>query len=106
MCVRMPPPSFQGFREYDGEAVVAKWCNEFKRCGHLSELAHLNEKKVHAVNPKFLQYIDNRYFKSKHERPSSGMVLAVMARGGLRSYHVCHSSFTRLHARNSTGTED
>ena len=81
--VRFTNAAFQGFREYDEEAVVAKWCNEYKRCGHLNELFRLNEKKVHAINPKFLQYIDNRYFKSKKERPSSGMVLAVLL------MHVC-----------------
>ena len=50
---------------------------------HIDELSRLNEKKVHAVNPAFLQYIDNRYFKAKRQRPSSGMVMAVML------MHVC-----------------
>lgn len=31
--VRYTNAAFQGFRERDDEAVMAKWCNEFKRCG-------------------------------------------------------------------------
>jgi hypothetical protein len=82
--IRWTNAANQGFREYNTEALIGKWCKEEKSCGQQPELLQLNEKKVHAINPAFFHYVvNNRYFTSKRERPSSGMVLAVML------LHVC-----------------
>ena len=54
--VRWTNAAFQGFREQEGEAVIAKWCHEFKKCGHQNELVRLNEKKVGIHNHNTIVY--------------------------------------------------
>ena len=96
--VRFTNAIFQGFRERASDVVLAKWCtgpktrvNKLSRhhalgpklhpmkCGFTDELVSLNEKKAHALNPSFFDYVTNSpYFRNLHERPSSGIVIAIM----------------------------
>eukprot|EP00899_Mesostigma_viride_P003472 jgi/Mesvir1/13125/Mv06099-RA.1 len=70
--LRWTAAAFQGFRENPGEAVVAKWCAQGPHCGMGEELRFLNAKKVHALNPAFLEYVNNRVFRTAKVNPTSG----------------------------------
>jgi len=95
--VRFTNAIFQGFRERASDTVLAKWCTgptsrssgkhhhalgprrPPMKCGFTDELLSLNEKKVHALNPLFFDYVvQSPYFKKLHEHPSSGIVTAIM----------------------------
>ena len=43
------------------EAVIAKWCTDFRKCGAAEELRRLNDKKVHALNPEFFKHVNSKY---------------------------------------------
>jgi hypothetical protein len=78
--LRLTNAIFQGYREKDGEAVLAKWCQEASRapCGKRDELTRLIEKKAHGLNPRFFDYANSRYFRKLGEHPSSGMVMTLL----------------------------
>jgi hypothetical protein len=80
--LRLTNAIFQGYREKDDEAVLAKWCQEQKLshvpCGQHEELRRLVEKKAHALNPRFIEYANSRYFRKLGEHASSGMVMTLL----------------------------
>ena len=80
--LRLTNAIFQGYREKDDEAVLAKWCQEQKLshvpCGQHEELSRLVEKKAHALNPRFIEYANSRYFRKLGEHASSGMVMTLL----------------------------
>ena len=78
--LRLTNAIFQGYREKDGEAVLAKWCQEASRapCGKRDELTRLIDKKAHGLNPRFFDYANSRYFRKLGEHPSSGMVMTLL----------------------------
>ena len=80
--LRLTNAIFQGYREKDDEAVLAKWCQEQKLshvpCGQHEELRRLVEKKTHALNPRFIEYANSRYFRKLGEHASSGMVMTLL----------------------------
>jgi hypothetical protein len=78
--LRLTNAIFQGYREKDGEAVLAKWCQEASRapCGTRDELTRLIDKKAHGLNPRFFDYANSRYFRKLGEHPSSGMVMTLL----------------------------
>ena len=80
--LRLTNAIFQGYREKDDEAVLAKWCQEQKLshvpCGQHEELRRLVEKKAHALNPRFIEYVNSRYFRKLGEHASSGMVMTLL----------------------------
>ena len=62
--------------------MLAKWCQEQKLshvpCGQHEELRRLVEKKAHALNPRFIEYVNSRYFRKLGEHASSGMVMTLL----------------------------
>jgi len=78
---RLTNAIFQGYRENEKEAVLAKWCQDKTSrvpCGKREELTSLIEKKAHAVNPRFFEYANSRYFRKLGEHPTSGMVMTLL----------------------------
>eukprot|EP00239_Pterosperma_sp_CCMP1384_P012201 CAMPEP_0197868030 /NCGR_PEP_ID=MMETSP1438-20131217/45071_1 /TAXON_ID=1461541 /ORGANISM="Pterosperma sp., Strain CCMP1384" /LENGTH=248 /DNA_ID=CAMNT_0043486715 /DNA_START=454 /DNA_END=1196 /DNA_ORIENTATION=- len=78
--LRLTNSAYQGFREVDEEAVLAKFCNGQTKgkCGYSSEIKGLLAKKVHALNPAFLDYVQSSYFRQHRATPTSGMVCLLL----------------------------
>lgn len=77
----------EGFREFDGEAVVAsKWCASGPPCDFNETLRRLGRKKVHALNPAFVAYARRDTFAADvSHNPSSGFTATLLL------LHVCNS---------------
>eukprot|EP00951_Prasinocladus_malaysianus_P023516 scaffold200399_cov52-Prasinocladus_malaysianus.AAC.1 len=64
----------EGMRERLDEVVLASWCGteNGKPACKLNDLKRMAARKLHPVNPDFVRWTKNPYFKSRGFVPTSG----------------------------------
>jgi hypothetical protein len=70
--VRLTNTQYEGVREYEGEAVIAKWS------GYPPDIGRLHVKKTHALNPAFRQYAQSLDDTINGHITTSGMLGLMM----------------------------
>ncbi|KAK3266218.1 hypothetical protein CYMTET_25143 [Cymbomonas tetramitiformis] len=78
--IRFTNSAYQGFREMDEEAVLAKFCKGSVTgdCARDPELPLLLRKKVHPLNPNFIDYARSSYWNLHSSTPTSGYVAMLL----------------------------